>query len=158
MLRPKLVLLLTDIVQSCLSLSPSPPLCLRDTVSFILPWYQKWHGIQQYVILLDFRRKEAFFSFFIFFLPFSLSLFLFHHSFTKLFKLYKEYFQMTSMVFINQDNYEKWQTKIIYFTHTHVHTHTHTLAKYSFIKNDKIIYQLLFLPWISVIFMHSTKH
>ena len=50
-LRPKLVLLLTDVLQSCLSASLSASFCLpclRKTASFILPRYLKSHGTTHY--------------------------------------------------------------------------------------------------------------
>ena len=51
-LRPKLVLQLTDVLQSYLSAflsaSTSPSPCLRDTASFILSQYRKSHGTSHY--------------------------------------------------------------------------------------------------------------
>ena len=51
-LRPKLVLLLTDVLQSyrSASLSASASPCLRDTASFILPRYRKSLGTSHYTI------------------------------------------------------------------------------------------------------------
>ena len=53
-LRPKLVLLLTDVFQNYLSasLSASASLCLRDTTSFILPQYWKSHGMSHYTTII----------------------------------------------------------------------------------------------------------
>ena len=48
MLHLKLVLLLTDILQSYLSASLSASLSLRDTMSFILPRYWKSRGTSPY--------------------------------------------------------------------------------------------------------------
>ena len=52
MLRPKLVLLLTEIFQSylfaSLSASASVSPCIRDTVPFILLWYWKSTGTNHY--------------------------------------------------------------------------------------------------------------
>ena len=50
MLRPKLVLLLTEIFQYWL--------CLRNTTSFIPPRYQKSRGTSHYIKKLEKRQKH----------------------------------------------------------------------------------------------------
>ena len=71
-LRPKLVLLLTDVLQSCLSasLSASASPCLRDTASFILPRYRKSRGTSHYLSIY----LSIYLSRFIIYLCLSLSL------------------------------------------------------------------------------------
>ena len=52
-LRPKLVLLLTDVPQSCLSASLSASVFFRDTTSFILLRYRKSRGTSHYTTLFS---------------------------------------------------------------------------------------------------------
>ena len=54
-LRPKLVLLLTDVLQSYLSASP----CLRETVSFILLRYRKSRGTSYYLTAIKPKQTKT---------------------------------------------------------------------------------------------------